>query len=74
MNSLLGTQMGGAGPYMTHLAVMLDAGTDADVDELLTGHTDGGAGLDDARLHTHTHHNGVPAYTWLMTTGNYNYY
>ena len=56
---------------MTHLAVMLYDGTDADVDELLTGHTDGGAGLDDARLHTHTHHNGVPAYTWLMTTSNY---
>jgi hypothetical protein len=39
---------------------MLDAGADADVDELLAGHADGGAGLDDARLHTHSHHNRVP--------------
>ncbi len=42
---------------------MLNAGADADVDEILAGHTDGGPGLNDAGLHSHSHHNGVPGTT-----------
>ena len=50
---------------------MLDAGADADVEELLAGHTDGGARLDDTRLHSHSHHNWVPAHVHVHTHKNY---
>ncbi len=46
---------------------MLNAGADADVDEILAGHTDGGSRLDDASLHSHSHHNGVPGTTTCLT-------
>ena len=42
------------------LLVMLDAGTDAEEDELLGGDTDGGAGPADPGFHLHTHRDGVP--------------
>ncbi len=48
---------------MNNLVVVLNAGADADVDEILAGHTDGSSRLDDAGLHSHSHHNRVPGTT-----------
>ncbi len=55
---------------LNDLVVVLNAGADADVDEILAGHADGSSRLDDACLHSHSHNNGVPATTnhWLITS------
>ena len=42
------------------LVVVLNAGQDAEEDELLGGDTDGGAGPTDPGLHLHPHRDGVP--------------